>query len=629
MSSPYTPVSVAGYNASPPPDDGSEIASNQLSWSKHKTKIGDPLKTALEAINTNVSDAFTNVFGETLAEAGTTIVDYSKFPNDVRRMGAVGDGSTDDRAAFVEQDSVGSVINVLGQSLTYRIATNLTLTSPLYIAPGCMISVDSGQVLTISGHLMCNYGDWSQKFTGSGTVVLTKSQEVCIDWFGPVSVTLASPNDTVQKAITATARGSVIYAKGRYVSTPLDFIFDENNQATATNRDAGKSLLGIGNSIPFRFGTQSVPLGAEIILGDSQNDHLCSFIGQRFGGQPSRSNMWIDGVGFNANKAGNASGSCLYFASVKDIHGGILFTSSASGVGVEFDPDAGDSTNVCNFDTVFAVDHDGDGAQQGGLGDPQWQTLHVGGNGGDGCNIGNGFQIRQIHSYVNGEKGVVIVGPCAVGDIRVNDNDDCNVHLATTARGARIATIDSRNAALAPASDPLDAHVSISGSCVGVHVGSLHCDDTDVAAKRCVYIANGAADNIIASFSHEGTPTSQVVFVETGAEDDGNSIIPAAAVATVAYAAAITPDPYAARQLNFAQLTGALSLTNFPVNLLCDGHPITTRFSADGTNRVITLNARWLHEDGATTTVLANTTRIMQWRAKGNIFELISDKELP
>jgi len=53
----YTPVSVSGYNAGPPPDDGSTSASNQVSWSGIKTKLADPLNTAIESIDTNVSSA--------------------------------------------------------------------------------------------------------------------------------------------------------------------------------------------------------------------------------------------------------------------------------------------------------------------------------------------------------------------------------------------------------------------------------------------------------------------------------------------------------------------------------------------------------------------------------------------
>ena len=58
MGNPYTSVSISGYNANPPSDDGTQASQNEVEWAKHKTKLGDPLKTAIEAIDTNVSTAF-------------------------------------------------------------------------------------------------------------------------------------------------------------------------------------------------------------------------------------------------------------------------------------------------------------------------------------------------------------------------------------------------------------------------------------------------------------------------------------------------------------------------------------------------------------------------------------------
>ena len=66
MSNPYTSVSVASsYNASPPSDDASQVDSNQVEWSKHKTKLSDPLKTAIEAINSNNATAHGLHLGQT------------------------------------------------------------------------------------------------------------------------------------------------------------------------------------------------------------------------------------------------------------------------------------------------------------------------------------------------------------------------------------------------------------------------------------------------------------------------------------------------------------------------------------------------------------------------------------
>lgn len=66
----YTPPTISGYNASPPPDDGSATSDNEITWAKHKSKLADPLKTYADAINTAVGDAFDLVpFRATSAKA--------------------------------------------------------------------------------------------------------------------------------------------------------------------------------------------------------------------------------------------------------------------------------------------------------------------------------------------------------------------------------------------------------------------------------------------------------------------------------------------------------------------------------------------------------------------------------
>lgn len=50
---PYTTVTVSGYNASPPPDDGTNVDANKVEWAKVKEKIGDPINTAVAAVNTS------------------------------------------------------------------------------------------------------------------------------------------------------------------------------------------------------------------------------------------------------------------------------------------------------------------------------------------------------------------------------------------------------------------------------------------------------------------------------------------------------------------------------------------------------------------------------------------------
>lgn len=57
----YTQPSITGYNASPPPDDGSSTSANELTWAKHKDKLADPIKTYAEAVDANVLAAFDRI----------------------------------------------------------------------------------------------------------------------------------------------------------------------------------------------------------------------------------------------------------------------------------------------------------------------------------------------------------------------------------------------------------------------------------------------------------------------------------------------------------------------------------------------------------------------------------------
>ncbi len=53
----YSQVTVSGYNASPPSDDGSTDTTNRITWAGIKAKLGDALNTAVASIDTNVTTA--------------------------------------------------------------------------------------------------------------------------------------------------------------------------------------------------------------------------------------------------------------------------------------------------------------------------------------------------------------------------------------------------------------------------------------------------------------------------------------------------------------------------------------------------------------------------------------------
>lgn len=71
-------VSISGYNATPPADDGSQVSSNQITWSKHKLKLGDPLKTAIESINSALVTALDTSVRTVTSNDTTTTSDHLK-----------------------------------------------------------------------------------------------------------------------------------------------------------------------------------------------------------------------------------------------------------------------------------------------------------------------------------------------------------------------------------------------------------------------------------------------------------------------------------------------------------------------------------------------------------------------
>lgn len=72
MGTKYPGVSVSGFAASPPPDDGSQTGSNLITFAGLKTKLGDPLNTAIAAINTAIVAAL-NTSVRSISAADSTV----------------------------------------------------------------------------------------------------------------------------------------------------------------------------------------------------------------------------------------------------------------------------------------------------------------------------------------------------------------------------------------------------------------------------------------------------------------------------------------------------------------------------------------------------------------------------
>lgn len=106
MGSQYQSQSATGYNSSPPPDDGSTVASNKITWGTTiKAKLADPIKTLADAINTQLRTAL-NVTPSTTSIAYTTLV---------------GDHMTTVEATGTFTVSLGDCATMIAQSMGYTV----------------------------------------------------------------------------------------------------------------------------------------------------------------------------------------------------------------------------------------------------------------------------------------------------------------------------------------------------------------------------------------------------------------------------------------------------------------------------------------------------------------------------
>ena len=76
---PYSSQTISGYNSSPPADDGTKVDSNRVQWSKHISKIGDPVRVLAQAINSGITSAFNALVMTSDAAEENVIVTMEEF----------------------------------------------------------------------------------------------------------------------------------------------------------------------------------------------------------------------------------------------------------------------------------------------------------------------------------------------------------------------------------------------------------------------------------------------------------------------------------------------------------------------------------------------------------------------
>ena len=149
--------------------------------------------------------------------AQTKLREMEVSPQD---YGAAANGTTNDRAALAAADTA-TAARIVCPAGTYLCSTSLTITSPLTMRPGAIISIPTGQTLTINGFFDAGrHQCFSLAGTGKVVFAVTATDYVRPEWFGAVGDKSTDDSAGVQAAVTASLNNAAqpfpILCSGRY-----------------------------------------------------------------------------------------------------------------------------------------------------------------------------------------------------------------------------------------------------------------------------------------------------------------------------------------------------------------------------------------------------------------------------
>jgi hypothetical protein len=328
----------------------------------------------------------------------------------VKDFGAVGDGVTDDTAAFAAAETASDFVQV--PEGTYRIASNLDFDATL-VGAGGVLYVENATV-NINGKIQSAP---NPLFTfGAGvTFKITEPQDVYVDWF----IQTGSEEFALRRAFEFSAAGSRILLLGKVYTTKA--INWANDPLDATGKDTGKVIEGV--SPAQRYKTTGEFFGTRLVLADGENDNMFTIdsSGANTFGSGAIKNVMLEG-----NKGNQTAGSGIQIDDVKDFLLENVYVWNFYDDGINFNG----ANNQINLEGFIECWNNGrDGIRGAAIGDAQMSgSIRTVNNGRHGFYLAAGSgRYDQIYSYFNSERGVWI-GPAVdkslfINYLRSEDND--------------------------------------------------------------------------------------------------------------------------------------------------------------------------------------------------------------
>jgi len=176
MGAKYASKSASGYNASPPADDGSQNASNLVSWATQKSKLADPVKTLADDINTALVSAFDYTVRQITVSDNTVAGDHMRTVEIAPTVSSaitvsLGDAATMTNNYIVRIKNSSTIAQTIGRVTSGDtidgVAANITLQSKGSVVLG--VTSGAAGYLILGGHNYAIYGSTSSTFTFNGS----------------------------------------------------------------------------------------------------------------------------------------------------------------------------------------------------------------------------------------------------------------------------------------------------------------------------------------------------------------------------------------------------------------------------------------------------------------------------